>query len=99
VIAGACGVYASLLKARGKVNAVFWGGFVAAVGAVTLGVAMTKMYGLPGVCWSIAITYGLHHITLWLFSRNMKWPNRIESEAEAETETREDLARQLPEPA
>jgi hypothetical protein len=29
----------------------------------------------------------------------MKWPNRIESEAEAETETREDLARQLPEPA
>jgi O-antigen/teichoic acid export membrane protein len=99
VIAGACGVYASLLKARGKVNAVFWGGFVAAVGAVTLGVAMTKMYGLTGVCWSIAITYGLHHITLWLFSRNMKWPNRIESEAEAETETREDLARQLPEPA
>jgi O-antigen/teichoic acid export membrane protein len=97
VIAGMCGVYASLLKARGKVNAVFWGGFVAAVGAVTLGVALTKMYGLAGVCWSIVITYGLHHLTLWLFSRNMKW--RTPTEAEAITETQADLAHQLPEPA
>ncbi len=97
VIAGAAGVYASLLRARGKVNAVFWGGFVAAVGAVTFGVALTKMYGLAGVCWSIVITYGLHHITLWLFSRSIKW--RSPTEAEAEMETREDLARQLPEPA
>jgi O-antigen/teichoic acid export membrane protein len=109
VIAGMCGVYASLLKARGKVNAVFWGGFVAAVGAVTLGVAMTKMYGLAGVCWSIVITYGLHHITLWLFSRNINWRSRSEeavqaqskaiSVAEAVAEVRVDLANQLPEPA
>jgi O-antigen/teichoic acid export membrane protein len=97
VIAGAAGVYASLLRARGKVNAVFWGGFVAAVGAVTFGVALTKMYGLAGVCWSIVITYGLHHITLWLFSRNIHWGGP--TEAEAEIETQEDLARQLPEPA
>lgn len=99
IIAGAAGVYASLLRARGMVNAVFWGGFVAAVGAVTLGVALTRMYGLAGVCWSIVITYALHHITLWLFSRNMKWRSQPESEADAEFEAREDLARQLPEPA
>jgi O-antigen/teichoic acid export membrane protein len=96
VIAGAAGVYASLLRARGKVNAVFWGGFVAAIGAITFGVALTKTYGLAGVCWSIVITYGLHHITLWLFSRNMNW--RSQTQVEAEIETREDLARQIPEP-
>jgi len=100
VIAGMCGVYASVLKARGKVNAVFWGGFVAAVGAITLGVEMTRLYGLAGVCWSIVITYGLHHITLWLFSRNMKWRARSDAlaEAEAVAETEAELARQLPEP-
>lgn len=81
VIAGMCGVYASLLKARGKINAVFWGGFVAALGALTLGIALTKMYGLAGVCWSIVITYGLHHVTLWLFSRNLNWKSRSEPQA------------------
>jgi len=70
VIAGMCGVYGSLLRAKQKMNAVFWGGVVAAVAAVTLGVAMTKWYGMAGVCWSIVITYGLHHITLWAFSRS-----------------------------
>ena len=94
VIAGAAGVYASLLRARGKVNAVFWGGFVAAVGAITFGVALTKMYGLAGVCWSIVITYGLHHITLWIFSRNMNW--RSQTEVEAEIETREDWRGSFP---
>jgi len=84
VIAGMAGVYASLLKARGKINAVFWGGFVAAFGAVTLGIAMTKWYGLAGVCWSIVITYILHHITLWLFSRDMKWRGAIEPDVETE---------------
>jgi O-antigen/teichoic acid export membrane protein len=97
VIAGACGVYASLLRARGKISAAFWGGLVAALGAVTFGVALTKMYGLTGVCWSVVITYGLHHITLWLFSRNTHWQDR--AAAEAETEAQGDLARQLPEPA
>lgn len=85
VIAGFCGVYASLLKARGKINAVFWSGLVAAIAATTLGVAMTKMYGLAGVCWSIVITYGLHHLTLWLFSRNIKWRGRSDA-ADSHTE-------------
>lgn len=71
VISGMCGVYGSLLRARQKLNAVFWGSVVAAVGAVTLGIVMTREFGLAGVCWSIVITYALHHITLWLFSRNM----------------------------
>ncbi len=71
IIAGMCGVYGSLLRAQQKMNAVFWGGVVAAAGAVTFGIAMTKYFGLAGVCWSIVITYGLHHITLWLFSRSM----------------------------
>jgi glycosyltransferase involved in cell wall biosynthesis/O-antigen/teichoic acid export membrane protein len=69
VISGACGVYGSLLRAQQKMNAVFWGGLVAAIGAVTLGIAMTRAYGLAGVCWSITITYAMHHVTLWLFSR------------------------------
>jgi O-antigen/teichoic acid export membrane protein len=69
IIAGMCGVYGALLRAREKLNAVFWGGVVAAVGAVTLGVLFTKLYGMAGVCWSIVITYGLHHITLWIFSK------------------------------
>jgi O-antigen/teichoic acid export membrane protein len=84
VINGMAGVYASLLKARGKINAVFWGGFVAAIGAVTLGIAMTRLYGLAGVCWSIIITYALHHVTLWLFSRDMKWRTRIEPDTTTE---------------
>jgi O-antigen/teichoic acid export membrane protein len=71
IIAGMCGVYGSLLRAQQKMNAVFWGGVVAAVGAVTFGIEMTRLYGLAGVCWSIVITYALHHITLWLFSRSM----------------------------
>jgi glycosyltransferase involved in cell wall biosynthesis/O-antigen/teichoic acid export membrane protein len=69
VIAGMCGVYGSLLRARQQLNAVLWGGIVSAAGAVTFGIVLTHRYGLTGVCWSIAITYGLHHITLWLFSR------------------------------
>ena len=69
VIAGMCGVYGSLLRARQQMQAVFWGGVVAAAGAVTLGIWMTRVFGLAGVCWSIVITYSLHHITLWLFSR------------------------------
>jgi O-antigen/teichoic acid export membrane protein len=77
IIAGMCGVYGSLLRAQQKMNAVFWGGVVAAVGAVTFGIAMTKYFGLAGVCWSIVITYALHHITLWLFSRSMS-VNRTE---------------------
>jgi O-antigen/teichoic acid export membrane protein len=75
IIAGMCGVYGALLRAREKLNAVFWGGVVAALGAVTLGVLLTKLYGMAGVCWSIVITYGLHHITLWIFSRVML-PNK-----------------------
>ena len=71
IIAGMCGVYGSLLRAQQKMNAVFWGGVVAAAGAVTFGIAMTHYFGLAGVCWSIVITYALHHITLWLFSRSM----------------------------
>jgi O-antigen/teichoic acid export membrane protein len=70
IIAGMCGVYGSLLRAQQKMSAVFWGGVVAAVGAVTLGIEMTRHFGLAGVCWSIVITYALHHITLWLFSRS-----------------------------
>jgi O-antigen/teichoic acid export membrane protein len=71
VIAGACGVYGSLLRARQKLNAVLWGGVVAATSSITLGVLMTRAYGLAGVCWSTVITYSLHHITLWLFSRDI----------------------------
>lgn len=71
VIGGMCGVYGALLRARQKMNAVFWGGVVAAVGAVTLGIVFTRQFGMAGVCWSIVITYALHHITLWLFSRPM----------------------------
>ncbi len=71
VIAGMCGVYGSLLRARQQMSAVFWGGVVAAAAAVTFGIEMTRRFGLAGVCWSIVITYALHHVTLWLFSRNM----------------------------
>lgn len=74
VIAGMCGVYGSLLRARQKLNAVFWGGVVAAVAAVTLGVWLTLRWGMAGVCWSIIITYALHHITLWLFSLDWSGP-------------------------
>jgi O-antigen/teichoic acid export membrane protein len=69
VIAGMCGVYGSLLRARQQLAAVLWGSIVAALGAVTLGIALTRQFGLAGVCWSIVITYTLHHVTLWLFSR------------------------------
>jgi O-antigen/teichoic acid export membrane protein len=71
IIGGMCGVYGALLRARQKMNAVFWGGVVAAIAAVILGITMTRRFGLAGVCWSIVITYGLHHVTLWLFSRPM----------------------------
>jgi O-antigen/teichoic acid export membrane protein len=70
VIAGMCGVYASLLKAQQKLNAVFWGGVVAASGALIFGIWATKRFGMAGVCWSIVITYAMHHITLWLFSHD-----------------------------
>jgi O-antigen/teichoic acid export membrane protein len=71
ITSGACGVYGSLLRARQKLNAVLWGSVVAAVVAVILGITLTKQFGLAGVCWSISITYALHHITLWLFSRGL----------------------------
>jgi O-antigen/teichoic acid export membrane protein len=69
VIAGMSGVYGSLLRANQKMNAVFWGGFVAAAAAVSMGVWMTMKYGMTGVALSIVLTYAVHHITLWLFSR------------------------------
>ena len=72
VISGMCGVYGSLLRANQKMNAVFCAGLVAAVAAVTLGIGMTIKFGLAGVCWSIVLSYALHHLTLWLFSREMK---------------------------
>ncbi|MDP9172851.1 MAG: hypothetical protein M3O30_03180 [Planctomycetota bacterium] len=93
IIAGMSGVYGSLLRANQKMNAVFWGGFVAAATAVTLGVMLTIKYGMVGVCWSIVITYAVHHITLWLFSRktvsnmmgaSMNEDVRAEMTAEAE---------------
>ena len=71
IIGGMAGVYGALLRARQKMNAVFWGGVVAAFAAVVLGITLTRRFGLAGVCWSIVITYGLHHVTLWLFSRPM----------------------------
>jgi O-antigen/teichoic acid export membrane protein len=74
VIAGMCGVYGSLLRAAQKMTAVFWAGFVAAAASVTLGIGLMARFGMTGVCSSIVLTYGLHHITLWLFSRQMKKP-------------------------
>jgi O-antigen/teichoic acid export membrane protein len=71
VIAGMCGVYGSMLRAKQKMNAVFWAGVVAAVSAIVLGVSLTRSFGLTGVSWSIVITYALHHLTLWLFSRQI----------------------------
>jgi O-antigen/teichoic acid export membrane protein len=76
VIAGMCGVYGSLLRAHQKMNAVLWAGVVAATSTVVLGIAMTKLYGMAGVCWSIVLSYALHHITLWLFSRSMSRKNK-----------------------
>jgi O-antigen/teichoic acid export membrane protein len=93
VIAGACGVYGSLLRAQQKLNAVLWGGVVAAASSVTLGVMMTRAYGLAGVCWSIVISYGLHHITLWLFSREIMNP------AQWGAKPKSNLAAPLPDPA
>ncbi|MGD0463751.1 MAG: oligosaccharide flippase family protein [Tepidisphaeraceae bacterium] len=69
VIAGMSGVYGSLLRARQQMSAVFWGGVVAAAAAVAFGIEMTRKFGLAGACWSIVLTYALHQVTLWLFSR------------------------------
>jgi len=71
VISAFCGVYSSLLRAHQKLAAVFWAGVVSAVSAVVLGVIMFRLWGLTGVCWSVVISYGLHHLTLWLFSREV----------------------------
>jgi O-antigen/teichoic acid export membrane protein len=71
VILGMSGTYGSLLRAHQKLNAVFWGGVVAAATAITLGIFMTIKFGMVGVCWSILITLAFHHVTLWLFSRGV----------------------------
>jgi O-antigen/teichoic acid export membrane protein len=71
VILGMSGTYGSLLRANQKLNAIFWGGVVAAATAITLGIEMTRKFGLAGVCWSILITLTVHHLTLWLFSRGV----------------------------
>jgi O-antigen/teichoic acid export membrane protein len=84
VIAGACGVYGSLLRARQKLNAVLWGGVVAAATSLTLGIVMTRAYGLAGVCWSTVITYSLHHFTLWLFSRDIVKSREVNVEPQRE---------------
>jgi O-antigen/teichoic acid export membrane protein len=68
IIAGMSGVYGSLLRARQKMRAVFLGAVVSAATAVTFGLALTIRFGIVGACWSIVLTYGLHHLTLWLFS-------------------------------
>jgi hypothetical protein len=61
---------------------------VAATTAVTLGIEMTRKFGMVGVCWSILITFTVHHLTLWLFSRGVHWkgtpaPSAIEELAAA----------------
>jgi O-antigen/teichoic acid export membrane protein len=76
VILGMSGTYGSLLRAHQKLNAIFWSGVVAAATAVSLGIEMTLKFGMAGVCWSIVITFTVHHIALWLFSRNVHWKGR-----------------------
>lgn len=71
VILGMSGTYGSLLRANQKLNAIFWAGVVAAGTAITLGIEMTRRFGMPGVCWSILITMTVHHLTLWMFSRGV----------------------------
>ncbi|HTW94205.1 MAG TPA: hypothetical protein VMD30_05405, partial [Tepidisphaeraceae bacterium] len=71
IISAFCGVYSSLLRAHQKLAAVFTAGAVSAVAAVVLGVIMLRLWGLTGVCWSVVIAYGLHHLTLWLLSREV----------------------------
>jgi O-antigen/teichoic acid export membrane protein len=88
VILGMSGTYGSLLRANQKLNAIFWSGVVAATTAVTLGIEMTRKFGMVGVCWSILITFTVHHLTLWLFSRGVHWkgtpaPSTIEELAAA----------------
>jgi O-antigen/teichoic acid export membrane protein len=86
VILGMSGTYGSLLRAHQKLNAIFWSGVVAAATAVSLGIEMTLKFGMAGVCWSIVITYTVHHIALWLFSRNVHWKGRQAPPATEELE-------------
>jgi O-antigen/teichoic acid export membrane protein len=95
VISGMSGVYGSLLRANQKMNAVFWGGFVAAAAAVSMGVVMTIKFGMAGVCWSIVLTYAVHHLTLWLFSRKMvsgMIGNSMSEDAKAEMSVEAELS-------